>query len=165
MKEIGYQDERMADGTICRRFEDGRTEWRTRQPDERVTWRDAAGAEGTDELLGDQVIKRTHADGRAEYARDQGYGRTAWINDVLTVNRTLQAAHRPGTALEEFLNGPRDKDFVPPPATLTPAEEEELRRRKKKTGEDSDREVAARRSSDNDWGDDSDGSDGDDDFG
>ena len=164
MTEIGYQDERLADGTICRRFEDGRTEWRSRRPDERVDWRDATGAQGVDELLGDNIIKRQHQDGRAEYARDQGHGRTAWANDLLTVNRTLQAAPRPGSSLADMLNIKEDRedrrDFVPPPAALTAAEEEELRRRKaaKASGREIDVDSEG-------WGEDLDGDEGDGDFG
>lgn len=128
MNEIGFQDERLADGSVCRRYEDGRTEWRTRLDDHRVRWRDANGAEGEDEFLGDGIIKRTAPDRPAEYARDQGYGRTAWMNDLLTINRIVTVPP------------PADAAFTPPPASLTPAEEEALRKKRSASIEVEDEE-------------------------
>ncbi len=155
MKEIGYQDERMADGTVCRRFDERRTEWRTRLPDERVGWRDASGATGTDELLGDGVIKRTHGDGRVEYARDQGFGRTAWANETVTINRTPVAGGT-GAGLAAVAV---TAAFLAPPLSLTAGEEEALRRRRADAGSVEGGDIDF-----DGWGEDKD-DEGEDDFG
>ena len=90
--KITYTDEVMADKTVCRRYSDGRTEWRSRLDRLRVAWRDDRFDEGVDELLGDGILKRTHANGHSEYGREQGFGRTAWQEGrVLTVNETSLA--------------------------------------------------------------------------
>jgi hypothetical protein len=126
---ITYKDELMADKTVCRRFSDGRTEWRSRLDARRVSWRDDRFDSGVDELLGDGVIRRSHADGRVEYAREQGFGRTAWRSGrVLTVNESSLGG-RAGAALEAAGAGALLGALVPPPDALTAAEEEELRRK------------------------------------
>lgn len=147
----------MADGTICRRFEDGHTEWRTRLPDDRVSWRDGTGGQGVDELLGDGVIKRVHAAGKVEYARDQGYGRTAWGNDTLTINRTALVG-RLGGGLAAVGLGAAAAAIVAPPLSLSAAEEEELRRRKAGSSGGFDLEADG-------WGDDEEEKDEEGDFG
>ncbi len=157
--EVGYKDERLADGTVCRRFEDGRTEWRVRLPDQRVSWRDSSGRRGVDELLGAGVVKREHGDGRVEYAREHGYGRTVWPRDVVTVNRTSFGG-RLGTGLAAIGAGAAMGALLAPPDALTEAEEEELRRQRAATTE-SGVDVS---SDADDWGDDG-GDMGDGDFG
>ena len=87
-RDVTFTDELLSDGSVHRRFSDGREEWRWRGHGGLVHWRDNAGGSGTDEALGGRIIKRTFADGRVLYGRDQGYGRTAWGDRSLTVNRT-----------------------------------------------------------------------------
>ena len=70
--EITYSDELLADGTVHRRYSDGRNEWRSRGTDGRIHWRDDRGDSGTDERLGRDLVKRSHTDGRT------GYGWTEW---------------------------------------------------------------------------------------
>jgi hypothetical protein len=85
-RTVRYTDEVLADGTIHRRYDDGRAEWRTRVDDVTVTWQDNGGWRGTDEKLGDRVVKRTLGDGRVIWGREQGFGRTAWDEGIVTVN-------------------------------------------------------------------------------
>jgi hypothetical protein len=156
VQEIGYEDERLADGSVCRRFDTGRTEWRTRLADGRVGWRDASGSKGVDELLGDGVLKRTHDIGNVEYAREQGYGRTAWKGGrIVTVNRT-SIGGRVGGALSALGGAALLGAVLPPPESLSPEEEEALRQQPSAPALEAD--------VDGDWNDDDgdfDGGDGD----
>jgi hypothetical protein len=136
-RTVTFEDEPLADGTLCRRYDDGRIEWRTHGPNNYATWRDQHGATGTDELLGDGVLKRTHHDGRVEYAREQGFGRTAWPSDILTVNRTSLGG-RAGALLTALGAGTWMGALVPPPTSLSPEEEAELRRRAADTSSSGD---------------------------
>ncbi|MFD0345674.1 hypothetical protein ACFQ0M_05495 [Kitasatospora aburaviensis] len=77
-RQLGYSDELLADGTVHRRYEDGRSEWRHRGAAGLVHWNDSTGRAGTDEPLGRDLVKRTRDDGFTEYGRDIGYGRTVW---------------------------------------------------------------------------------------
>src|SRR6185503_18418916 len=83
-RDVSFTDELLSDGSVHRRFSDGREEWRWRGPGPLVSWRDNAGASGTDEALGGRIVKRIYSDGRAVYGREQGYGRTAWSDRTLT---------------------------------------------------------------------------------
>ena len=159
-RDVSYTDELLSDGSVHRRFSDGREEWRWRGPGALVSWRDNAGASGTDEALGGRIVKRIYSDGRAVYGREQGYGRTAWSDRTLTVNRTSFGG-RIGTILAAAGAGFALGAIVTPPLAMTPLEEEELRR-----------QAQANQSSSSDgggdgdgdgWGDD--GTDSDDDFG
>ncbi len=124
---IEYADEMLADKTICRRYNNGRIEWRTRLDDTKIEWRDNQSNQGLDELLGDGVIKRTYG-GTTIYAREQGYGRTLWSNNLLTVNKTSFEG-KIGTILAgvggAFLLG----SLVAPPMMLAAGEEEMLRQK------------------------------------
>ncbi|MGW0857177.1 hypothetical protein [Streptomyces sp. NPDC002690] len=88
-RETAYSDELLADGSVHRHYDDGRHEWRRRDPSVPglVRWYDNVSASGTDELLGDRIVKRV-SNGVVTYGRDIGYGRTVWGRDSLTVNRT-----------------------------------------------------------------------------
>ncbi|MFD7862097.1 hypothetical protein [Streptomyces sp. NPDC059783] len=129
-QEIGYSDELLADGSVHRRYEDGREEWRRRADGtgRLVRWNDDRGGSGTDELLGGRVVKRTLADGTVTFARDIGYGRTVWgRGERVTVNRTSF-----GGRMGVLLAGLGGAGLVVtaaqlPPVSLTPEEEEELR--------------------------------------
>ncbi|GAA2440324.1 hypothetical protein [Streptomyces lavendulocolor] len=129
-EEIGYSDELLADGSVHRRYEDGREEWRRRDPSQPllVRWHDNRNASGTDELLGDRIVKRTLADGSVTYARDIGYGRTLWAGgERVMVNRTSF-----GGRMGAMLTGLGVAGLVItasqlPPASLSPEEEEALR--------------------------------------
>jgi hypothetical protein len=124
---IEYTDELLADKTVCRRYNNGRIEWRTRIDDTKVDWRDNQAGFGIDELLGDGIIKRTHGNNQVAYAREQGYGRTLWSNNLLTVNRTSFGG-KVGAILASvggaFLLGA----VVAPPLMLSAGQEEEMRR-------------------------------------
>ncbi|MGW4897563.1 hypothetical protein ACWEQL_35730 [Kitasatospora sp. NPDC004240] len=126
---IGYTDELLADGTVHRRYEDGRNEWRRRGADGIVHWHDNRERSGTDERLGTDLIKRRYADGTAEYARDIGYGRTVWARgELVTVNRTAFRG-RLGTVLGALGVAAATAIAVSqfPPLELDEAEEEQLR--------------------------------------
>ncbi|WP_147437796.1 hypothetical protein [Streptomyces radicis] len=128
-REIAYTDELLADGTVHRRYDEGRSEWRTRAPDGSVRWRDDRGGSGTDEPLGDRLVKRTHDEGRVEYGRDIGYGRTVWDGGArVTVNRAA-AATGPGARLRAGRGPGALGPGLLPPTRLTPDEEERLRRK------------------------------------
>src|SRR5262245_57336349 len=86
-RQITYTDELLADGTVHRRYSDGREEWRTRHH-HTVSWRDNRGDFGTDEPLGRKLIKRVHGNGGVRYGREAGYGRTLWGDGTLTMNRS-----------------------------------------------------------------------------
>ncbi|MBL7497832.1 hypothetical protein I6A84_07920 [Frankia sp. CNm7] len=149
-QEITYTDERLADGTVYRRYGDGRQEWRVRRGQHWVEWRDDRGLTGTDELLGRRIVKRTLTNGHARgghpivrYARDIGYGRTVWRqhpNDprplfassppaplVVTVNRSAFGG-RVGSVLAGVGASVLLGSIIAPPLLLSAAEEEELRR-------------------------------------
>ncbi|MGV9264819.1 hypothetical protein ACWDRR_09175 [Kitasatospora sp. NPDC003701] len=128
-RHLGYSDELLADGTVHRRYEDGRSEWRRRGADRLVHWHDSEGLAGTDEPLGKDLVKRRHSDGTVRYGRDVGYGRTVWARgELVTVNRTafsgrlgvvlgaLGVAGAAAVAVSQY-----------PPLELSEAEEEQLR--------------------------------------
>ncbi|WP_236788542.1 hypothetical protein [Amycolatopsis sp. GM8] len=125
-QEITYTDELLADGTVHRRYSDGRHEWRTRDASGRVHWRDDQGGTGTDEPLGRRMIKRTTADGSVRYGKDLGFGRTAWSDNVLTTNRTSFGG-RVGAILAAVGIGATIAAIELPPAFMSPEEEEQLR--------------------------------------
>ena len=160
-REISFSDELLADGSVHRRFSDGRQEWRRRGPGPLVTWRDSQGRGGTDEPLGQRIIKRGYSTGQVVYGRDQGWGRTAWADRTLTVNRTLFTG-RMGALFAGVGAGVLLGAVVAPPLALSPAEEDELRRQAQQRGDDSHGDGAG----DRDWDDGGDGDGGsDDDFG
>lgn len=155
--EVAFTDQLLADGSVHRRFSDGREEWRRRGPGTVVYWSDNQRNSGTDEPLGNKIVKRTFASGAVHYGREQGYGRTAWPFARLTVNRTSFGG-RIGTILAAVGGGLLVGAIVDPPLTLSPFEEDELRRQaltQANRRDDSD--------GDDDWDDDGGGSD--DDFG
>lgn len=124
---IEYTDELLADKTVCRRYNNGRIEWRTKIDETKVDWRDNQSNFGVDELLGDGIIKRTYGNNQVVYAREQGYGRTLWSNNLLTVNRTSFGG-KVGAILAgvggAFLLG----SLIAPPLMLGAEQEAELRR-------------------------------------
>lgn len=125
-RDVTFTDELLSDGSVHRRFSDRREEWRWRGQGTLVHWRDNAGRSGTDELLGDRIIKRTFSDGRVLYGRDQGYGRTAWGDQTLTVNRTSFGG-RAGALLAAAGAGFALGAIVAPPLAMSSVEEEQLR--------------------------------------
>jgi hypothetical protein len=127
-REISYRDELLADGSVHRRYEDGREEWRRRDVGLLVSWRDNQGASGTDELLGGRIIKRRYANGTVTYGRDIGYGRTVWgRGETVLVNRTSFGG-RMGALLGGLgLAALAVTAAQLPPEALSPEEEEELR--------------------------------------
>jgi hypothetical protein len=159
-RDVTFTDELLSDGSVHRRFSDGREEWRWRGPGRSVLWRDNTGSTGTDEALGGRIIKRTFADGRVLYGREQGYGRTAWGDQTLTVNRTSFGG-RIGRVLAAAGAGFALGSIVAAPLVLSPLEEDELRRQAQQStsssGDGGD-------SGDSDWTDSGDGG-SDDDFG
>ncbi len=136
---ITYRDELLPDESVKRSYNDGTTEWRQRLPAGLVEWQDTRGLSGTDELLGDGVVKRTTSDGTVSYGKEQGYGRTAWVNGatrVLTVNETSlggRAVNMLATIGAAGLLGA----VLWPPTELNLAEEEALReaRRQQSSGD------------------------------
>lgn len=124
--EITYVDELLADGSVHRRYSDGRQEWRTRGAAGVVNWRDDRGVQGTDEPLGRRMIKRTHGDGTVRYGRDIGFGRTVWGEGILAVNRSSFGG-RIAAILATVGMGAALANVELPPQSLTPEEEEELR--------------------------------------
>jgi hypothetical protein len=159
-RDVSFTDELLSDGSVHRRFSDGREEWRWRGPGNLVQWRDNSGRSGTDEALGGRIVKRLYADGRSVYGREQGYGRTAWSDRTLTVNRTSFGG-RVGTILAAAGAGFALGAIVAPPMFMSPLEEEELRRQASQGGSSSG--DGGDSGGDSDWGDD--GMDSDDDFG
>jgi hypothetical protein len=160
-RDVKFTDELLSDGSVHRRFSDGREEWRWRGPGGLVHWRDNVGATGTDEALGGRIVKRLYTDGRAVYGREQGYGRTAWSDRTLTVNRTSFGG-RVGTILAAAGAGFALGAIVAPPLAMSPLEEEELRRQQANQSS-SDGGGGDGGDGGGDWGDD--GMDSDDDFG
>ncbi|MFF3749870.1 hypothetical protein ACFYYH_05310 [Streptomyces sp. NPDC002018] len=127
-RETPYRDELLADGSVHRRYEDGREEWRRREGGTVVRWHDNRGAAGTDELLGGRIIKRWYADGTVAYGRDIGYGRTVWgQGETVMVNRTSFGG-RVGVLLGGLGLATLAVTAAQfPPVSLSPEEEEELR--------------------------------------
>ena len=99
---IEYTDELLADKTVCRRYNNGRIEWRKRLDDTRIEWRDNQSQQGIDELLGDSIVKRTFGNNPPTYGREQGYGRTLWSNNLMTVNKTNFGAANPDITSAAF---------------------------------------------------------------
>lgn len=129
-QHLGYTDELLADGTVHRRYEDGRNEWRRRGEGRVVHWHDNQDRSGTDEPVGSDLVKRRYADGTVAYGRDIGYGRTVWAHgELVTVNRTSFRG-RLGVVLGAL--GVAGAVAVTaaqlPPLELTEEEEEELNR-------------------------------------
>jgi hypothetical protein len=125
--ETTYADEVMAGGGVCRRYSDGREEWRWRDPEGTVWWRDNRQEHGTDEPLRGGVVKRTHLDGRVLYGRDVGFGWTIWTDGRRTLNRTDAPAGL--VALLLRVGAPALLGVVPPPPPwLSPPEQARRRR-------------------------------------
>lgn len=161
-RDVSFTDELLSDGSVHRRFSDRREEWRWRGPGGLVHWRDNSGGSGTDEALGGRIVKRLYTDGRAVYGREQGYGRTAWSDRTLTVNRTSFGG-RVGTILAAAGAGFALGAIVAPPLALTSLEEEELRRQQASQSSDSGSGCSGGDGDDSSW--DDNGADSDDDFG
>lgn len=125
-REITYTDELLADGTVHRRYSDGRQEWRARRPDGVVTWRDGRGGTGSDEPLGRHLVKRSYLDGSVIYGREGGFGRTLWGDGSLTVNRSSLRG-RLGGIVAAVAGTALIGSLVMPPDALTPEQEQELR--------------------------------------
>ncbi|WP_067687440.1 hypothetical protein [Nocardia jejuensis] len=125
-RHVNYGDELLADGTVHRRYSDGRQEWRTRGGDGLVHWRDERGYTGVDEPLGRHIVKRVYRNGRTVYGREGGFGRTLWSDGVLTVNRSSFGG-RIGGILAAIAGGALLGGLISPPEFLTHAQEEELR--------------------------------------
>jgi hypothetical protein len=169
-REIQYTDELLSDRSVHRRFADGREEWRRRAGDQYVQWQDNSGRSGIDEALGGRIIKRTYSTGQVLYGRDQGYGRTAWGDGTLTINRTSFGG-RTGAILAAVGAGALLGAVVAPPLMMSPFEEDELRRQAQQqqsssSGSGSDGGDGGDGGDSHSWHDDSDGDSGsDDDFG
>ncbi|MFD7639641.1 hypothetical protein ACFV4P_03215 [Kitasatospora sp. NPDC059795] len=135
--EITYSDELLADGTVHRRYSDGRSEWRIRGADGRIHWRDDRGDSGTDERLGRDLVKRIHADGHAGYGRDIGYGRTVWGQGRYVLVNRSSFPGRVGVVLGALGLGAGIAAAQYAPDLLSAAEEEELRRQAAERARDS----------------------------
>lgn len=122
-----FTDELLSDGGVHRRISDGVEEWRWRDPEGTVWWRDNQNRHGTDEPLRGGIVKRTYRDGHVLYGRDIGFGWTHWSDRSLTLNVT-DLPGGPVTLLVRV--GPRALlGMLPaPPAFLDPRQERELRR-------------------------------------
>ncbi|MCF8606494.1 hypothetical protein L5I01_24375 [Gordonia sp. HY442] len=123
--EATYTDELLADGTVYRRYSDGRQEWRSRNPGGEIQWHDDRGRSGTDVALGRKIVKRTHADGVVIYGRENGFGRTVWSDGVLTVNKS-RFGGRLGAAITGVAGAALIGALVYPPDALTPDQEADL---------------------------------------
>lgn len=125
-RELAFSDELLPDGIACRTYADGHQEWRSRERDSVVVWRDDRGRSGQDELLANRIIKRRIWPNTVLYGRDIGYGRTTWSDGTLTINRTSL-----GGRASLIIAGIGAAGLLPavidPPFQLTPEEEEELR--------------------------------------
>ena len=159
---IEYTDELLADKTICRKYNNGRIEWRTKIDETKIDWRDNQANFGVDELLGDGIIKRTYGNNQIVYAREQGYGRTLWSNNLMTVNKTSFGG-KVGAILAgvggAFLLG----SLIAPPLMLDSGQEEELRRQQALQQQQNSNSSSS--DSGGDWDDSSDFGDSDGDFG
>lgn len=161
---IEYTDELLADKTICRRYQNGRIEWRRRLDDGSIEWRDNQSNQGVDELLGDGIIKRTDGNSQIVYAREQGYGRTLWSNNLLTVNRTSFGGKIGGVLAAvggAFLLG----SLIAPPLMLEAEQEAELRRQHALQQQTSSASDSSSSGDGGSWDDSSDFGDSDGDFG
>jgi hypothetical protein len=138
-------------------------EWRVRVDERTASWRDNFGRQGTDELLSDGIVKRTFSDGQTVYGREQGYGRTLWSNQVLTVNRT-NFSGKIGAILAAAGGAMLLGSLVAPPNSLSAAQEEEMRRKAQQQQQSSSSDSSGGDSG-GDWDDSADFSDADGDFG
>lgn len=165
-QKVEFQDELLADQTVSRVYSNDRREWRTKLADGRVEWRDDTGASGVDELLGDRIVKRTVRGGEVIYGREQGFGRTLWSNDLLTVNRT-DFGGRIGGILAAVTGAALIGGLVAPPIALSAEQEEALRQQQQRAQQSSGGGDAGGSSSDTntEWSDGSDANDSDSDFG
>lgn len=162
---VEYRDELLADKSVSRVYTNNRREWRTLTADGRVQWRDSTGASGVDELLGDGIIKRTIAGSQPVYGREQGYGRTLWSNNILTINRTSFGG-RIGAVLATIGAAALLGSLVAPPLILSASEEEQLRVQQQRLAQQSSGDSGGSSSnSDSSWDDGSDSGDADGDFG
>lgn len=130
-KIIYYSDELLADNTVSRLYSNNNREWRKKSDDGRIEWHDSNGARGADELFGDGIVKRAFGDRQqiVIYGREQGYGRTLWSNNILTVRRAASGKHA-GEALAAVAGVALLYGLVAPPAALSAAEEEVLRQKR-----------------------------------
>ncbi len=160
---IEYTDELLADKTICRRYNNGRIEWRKRLDETKIEWRDNQSTSGVDELLGDSIIKRTYGTNTI-YAREQGYGRTLWSNNLLTVNRTSFGG-KIGAILTAMGGAMLLGGLVIPPIMLGAEEEEQLRQQQALQQQQSSSSSSSSGDSGGSWDDSSDFGDADGDFG
>lgn len=138
MAEITYIDELLADRSVHRRYSDGRQEWRRRDADGLVHWRDDQGRTGSDEQLGNRIVKRMFEDGTVRYGRDLGFGRTVWSRTGnVTVNRSSFRG-RLGLVLGAAGLGLGAVALASqlPPEHLSAEEEEELRQQAQRSGGD-----------------------------
>lgn len=134
-REVTYTDELLADGTVYRRYADGRQEWRTRIDDRRIHWRDGYGRSGVDEPLGSTIVKRVYDDGVWIYGRENGFGRTFWSDGVLTVNRS-RIGGRMGAVVAGLAGVGILGALIAPPDAMSFADEEALRAAAVGTGAD-----------------------------
>jgi hypothetical protein len=126
--EVTFIDEVMSGGGVFRRYSDGVEEWRWRDPDGAVWWRDNRQRHGSDASLRGGLVKRMFLDGRVRYGRDVGFGWTAWNDGRRTLNLTGSPA---GLAALLVRVGSQAllRVMRPPPSSLSPAEEARLRLR------------------------------------
>jgi hypothetical protein len=136
--EVTFTDEVMSGGGVCRRYSDGVEEWRWRDPDGTVWWRDNRQRYGTDEPVGPVLIKRTHVDGHVLYGRDGGFGLTVWSDGRRTLNATDLSPVL--LALLVAVGFRALGHIVPaPPPSLSPSDEQRLRERGAPRGKRKDR--------------------------
>ncbi|MGW0035520.1 hypothetical protein [Gordonia sp. NPDC003376] len=124
-QQLTYSDELLADHSVYRRYSDGRQEWRRRDDQGRVWWRDDRGNSGVDEPLGTRIVKRTYHNGAVIYGRENGFGRTLWSDGILTLNRS-RFGGRLGAALAAVAGGALLVGLIHPPQHLTPEQEAQL---------------------------------------
>ncbi|GAA4672979.1 hypothetical protein [Gordonia humi] len=125
-REVTYTDELLADGTVYRRYSDGRQEWRTKAAEGRASWHDDRGRTGVDEPLGPKIVKREFGDGMVIYGRENGFGRTVWSDGIMTVNRS-RFGGRFGALVAGVAGTVLVAGLVYPPDSLAIGEEEALR--------------------------------------
>jgi hypothetical protein len=157
--EVTFVDKILSGGGVFRQYSDGVEEWRWRDPDGLVWWRDNRQRHGADEPLRGGLVKRTFLDGHILYGRDVGFGWTAWNDGTRTLNVTGSPA-----GLAVLLAGVGSHALLsvlrPPPTSLTPTEEERLRRRpedrasKDRASKDREPPDDLVRAGDDDYGDD-----------
>ena len=123
---LRYRDETLADGTIYRRYEDGRAEWRTRVSRDVVRWRDNTGREGIDERLARGLVKRTSGVTVA-WGRENGFGRTAWEGGRMVTVNTTPYGGRVGTLLAAAAGAALIGTILAPPDGVDAAFETLLR--------------------------------------